>query len=131
MRHTTVRQRAALALVAWLAQLFLPVVHAAIMASPRAEMLGWCGDPSRAAMVAAAMPSEIREGLGLDGVSADHLVECEKLCASGSAPPLSAISNTVVALRAVGLEPAPAPLPAPRSREQAPTPPSHGPPARG
>jgi len=130
MRTATARLRPALALVllAWFAQFCLPVAHAALMATPRAEMLGWCGDPSRALAIAAELPPEIREALGLDGTSPEHLA-CAQLCATGSTPPAHSAASTVV-LRAAGREPAPAiQRPAPHPRDQAPTPPSQGPPA--
>lgn len=131
MRRIAARLHPALALavLAWFAQLCLPLVHAAIMAAPGAGMLGWCGDRSRALAVAAELPAEIREALVPDGTGADHLAGCAKLCATGATPPAAPVANAVV-LRAAGLEHAPTPpRPAPRSREQAPTPPSHGPPA--
>ena len=130
MRTSAVRLRSALVLVllAWFAQLCLPVAHAAIMSSPRAQLLGWCGDPSGALAIAAELPAEIREGLGLDGLHPDHL-SCAQLCATGTAPPTTPVATTV-ALRAAGIEPAPTRQRlAPRTREQALTPPSHGPPA--
>ncbi len=130
MRTLPARLRFAfrLALLAWLAQLCLPAVHASAMAAQRADLLGWCGEPSLALAVASALPDEIREGLGLDSASADHLAGCDALCASGAAPPVPAVANTVV-LRAAGHERAPAERPAPRSRERAPRPPSQAPPA--
>lgn len=126
MRALPARLRFAfrLALLAWLAQLCLPMVHASAMAAQRADLLGWCGEPTLALAVASALPDEIREGLGLDRASADHLAGCDALCASGAAPPVPAVANTVV-LRAAGHERAPAP----RSRERAPRPPSQAPPA--
>jgi hypothetical protein len=130
MRTSAVRLRPALALIAWFAQLCLPVAHAVIMAAPHTEMLGWCGDPARARAAVAQLPAEIREALLADDTSADHLASCAELCATGStsAPAPTLVASTVV-LRAAGLELAPAVLPAPRSREQAPRPPSQGPPA--
>lgn len=129
MRSLPTRLHATLALVAWFMQLCLPVAHASIMASPRAEMLGWCGDPSRLIAVAASMPADIRKGLGLDdlGIGANHGIDCATLCATGSAPTTTAVARDVARQR-VGFEPAPAIRPAPRFREQATRPPSHGPP---
>lgn len=119
-----------LALLAWLAQLSLPVVHARLMATaPGAEMSVWCGEPARARAIAAELPAEIRAALDLDGVSADHLDGCAKLCATGAAPSPAAVAVTV-ALRAADLEAAAPDRPTPRSREQAPRPPSQGPPAQ-
>lgn len=119
-----------LALLAWVAQLAMPVVHARMMATaPGAEMSVWCGEPARARAIAAELPAEIRAALDLDGVSADHLDSCAKLCATGAAPSPGTVVATV-ALRAADLEAALPALPAPHSRAQAPTPPSQGPPAR-
>jgi hypothetical protein len=128
MRRAAARPRLALILLAWFAQLCLPLVHAATMAAPRAEMPGWCGEPSRALAFAAQLPDEIRKALGLNGVNADHLDGCAQLCAAGSAPPAPRVASTVV-LRAAGLEPAPAAQQAaPRPRERTLMPPSQGPP---
>lgn len=127
MRSTAARLRFFLALLAWFAQLCLPAAHASMMATPRSEMPGWCGDPARALAVAAQLPAELREALDLDGAGVDHVAHCAVFCAMGMAPTLPT-ANTVI-LRAAGLEPAPPALPAPRSREQSPTPPSQGPPA--
>ena len=55
--------RLALVLLAWFAQLCLPVVHASMMTAPRAAV-GWCGDPSHAPAIADELPAEIREALG-------------------------------------------------------------------
>lgn len=131
MQRAVSRLRPALALLllAWFAQLCLPVAHASMMSAPRGQMLGWCGDPSRALAYAAGLPAEIREALELDGLSVDHLADCAKLCATGSPPPPPAAVASTVALRVAGIEPAPASRPSPRPRDQAPTPPSQGPPA--
>jgi hypothetical protein len=130
MRRTARRLCSALVLVAWFAQLCLPVAHAALMAAPGAGISGWCGDPSRARAFLADLPAEIREGLDLNGTAAvDHALDCAQLCATCSPPPIVAVAATVV-LRAAGLEPEPQAVPAaPRSRAQARTPPSQGPPA--
>jgi hypothetical protein len=119
----------AMALLAWFAQLCLPLAHAS-MAAPRAAMLAWCGEPSRALAAAAELPAEIREALGLDGASADHVVDCAKLCATGSTSAPTAVVNVEV-LRAAGLEPAPATRTEPPRQAPAPRPPSQGPPAHG
>jgi hypothetical protein len=131
MRSAPLRLRPALALalLAGFAQLCLPLVHAALMAAARAETAGWCGDSSRALAFAAELPPEIRAALELDGVNADRLADCAKLCATGASPTPIAVASTLV-LRAAGLEPAPATrTPAPRPRELALRPPSQGPPA--
>lgn len=131
MRTLAPRLRPALALLllAWFAQLCLPLVHARMMAAPDAAMAGWCGEPSRARAAAAVLPDEIRAALGLDGPSAEHLGDCGALCATGAAPVPAGIPSTV-ALRAAGLEAADPVQAQPRSRAQAAPPPSQGPPAR-
>lgn len=128
---TTTRLQPALMLVllAWFAQLCLPLAHASMMSGSRSQMPGWCGDPSGAAAAfVAGLPAELREAQSPDGVSADHLAECAQLCATGPVPPPPALASTVV-LRAAGIEPAAVPRAAPRPRDPALTPPSHGPPA--
>lgn len=122
-----VRVRAALALVAWFAQLCLPLAHAVVMAAPNTATV-WCGEPSRALAAAAALPPEIREALGLDHAGADHLDTCAKLCGTGSTAATTSVATTVV-LRAADCESVTAVPPTPHPREQAPTPPSQGPPA--
>lgn len=124
-------QTLTLVLLAWLAQLCLPAVHAAMMAEPRAQLLGWCGDPVRARAMVAELPAEIRQAMDPDGTSsADHLAACTLLCATGSTPaPTTAVAATM-ALRVAGLEITPADRPTPVSREQAPRPPAQGPPAQ-
>jgi hypothetical protein len=130
MRTVAFRKRAALALIllAWFAQLCLPLAHAATMANARAEMPGWCGEPSRALAFAAQLPDEIREALGFERLNTDHLDGCAQLCAAGSAPQAPNVASTAV-LRAAGLEPAPvAQQAAPRACERMLMPPSQGPP---
>jgi hypothetical protein len=129
MKTVGSRLRIAVVLMAWFAQLCLPVLHAAVMPMAAAGLPGWCGDPARGLAIAAQLPPEVRDALQLDNAAdAEHRIDCAKFCALGSPPPVAEVACTV-ALRAAGLEPAPAPLTAPRSRDQAPTPPSHGPPA--
>jgi hypothetical protein len=129
---TTIRLRPALVLVllAWFAQLCLPVAHASMMSGSRSQMPAWCGSPSgaEAAAFLAGLPAELREAQATEGVSADHLAECAQLCATGSVPPPAPVASTV-ALRAAGIEPAPAPRAAPRPLDPALTPPAQGPPA--
>lgn len=132
MRHDAARLRPALALVllAWFAQLCLPVAHAGMMAAARGQMPGWCGEPARGLAIVAQLPAEIREALQPDGASAEHLASCTQLCATGATPTPTPAANTVV-LRAAGLAPAPdSGTPAPRGPEPGLTPPSHGPPAQ-
>lgn len=119
-----------LALLAWFAQLCLPVAHAAMPASPHGPAAAWCGSPANAQEAAALLPAEIRDALALDAVSVDHLAQCAKLCAVGATPaPLPALVRPGLP-QATGctLEPArQAPVAA---RRYALPPPSHGPPDR-
>lgn len=119
-----------LVLVAWFAQLCLPVAHAAMKSSPRGAMSAWCGDPASSRDAAAALPAEIRDALALDAVGPDHLAQCAKLCAVGSTPAPLPQATTAFFPQAL-----PATVAAPRQatvamRRHALPPPSHGPPAR-
>lgn len=128
MRSNRVRLPLVVVLLAWLAQLWLPVLHAAIMAAPPAVLHGWCGDPSRARDAVAGLPAEIREALLPDGAGADHLSSCAKLCAAGSAPPSTAVAAADTLLRTASAERAAIAHPAPHLRDQAPRPPAQAPP---
>jgi hypothetical protein len=130
MTRPTPRAPLWLALLAWLAQLCLPLVHASAMAASPAGMAGWCGDPARAMAVLAQLPPELREGLDPGGARGAPAVDCAQLCAATAAPGVPSVA-AVVALREAGVEPAPAMPAPPCPRQQAPTPPSHGPPAQG
>ncbi|GAP35012.1 hypothetical protein [Piscinibacter sakaiensis] len=130
MRLAAARLPSFLVLWALVAQLWLPVVHAAAMNRGDAVAGAWCGDPARAQAVLAALPPEIRDALGGDSLGTGRMVDCAPLCALGATlPPPAAAASTVV-LRDAGLEPPPRERPVPRARAQAPTPPSQGPPAR-
>jgi len=119
----------ALVLVAWLAQLCLPVAHAASMAAPsHAPAAAWCGDPANAQEAVALLPAEIRAALGLDEADVGHLAHCAQLCAIGTTPvPLPALAKADPPLASA------MPLPAARRtllvvRQHALPPPSHAPP---
>ncbi len=135
MRRTATRSRPALAflMLAWLAQLCLPLAHALAMASPQAQELGFCGDRDSAAAYAAELPPELREALGLDAGAASlnaHAADCAAFCTSGP-PPLPSGDTQRPSLRAVSPPPPRAAAPAPRLLERALIPPAQGPPARG
>jgi len=120
-----------LALLAWFAQLCLPVAHAALMAQAPGTMAAWCGDPTNAREATAALPAEIREALALDAIDADHLAACAQLCAVGSTPaPLPTVPGSVHPAPVADAALAPARQTAVAARRHALPPPSHGPPAR-
>lgn len=129
MKHLNLRL--VLVMLAWLAQSFMPVVHATVMAESKAGGMAWCGDASSAAAALAILPPEIRAGLAEGGASADHLADCTMLCAVGATglPPVGLAPTE--ALRAEVIAPAPVLLNRPATRPQSPTPPAHAPPARG
>lgn len=119
-----------LALVAWFAQLCLPVAHAAMPASPHGPAAAWCGDPSSAQEALALLPAEIRDALTLDAISVDHLAQCAKLCAVGATPAPLAAAVRASLPQASGSALAPARQAPVAERRYALLPPSHGPPAR-
>lgn len=116
-------------LVAWFAQLCLPVAHAAMMPPSQAGMAAWCGDPANAREAAALLPAEIRAGLEVDHIDVGHLAHCAQLCAVGTTPvPLPVPAKAVPPLASA------TPIPAGRQtlvvvRQHALPPPSHAPPA--
>lgn len=118
-----------LVLVAWFAQLCLPVAHAAMSSPSHAGMAAWCGDPANAREAIALLPAEIRAGLEVDNVDVSHLTHCAQLCAVGTTPaPLPAPTKAEPPLAST------TPLPGGRPtlvvvRQQALLPPSHAPPA--
>lgn len=126
----------ALALLAWLAQLCLPVAHATSMAAAGPDAMMWCGTSSSPTLSAklTALPDEIRRildpGADAGAVPADHLVECAQFCAGNAGPSLPQPVPVTVALRAAGLEaPTADPVPVRAASHGAPPPP-RGPPAR-
>lgn len=132
MQPTLLRLRLTwtLALLAWFAQLCLPLAHAAMPASPHGPAAAWCGDPANAQEAVALLPAEIREALELDAIGVDHLAQCAKLCAVGTTPaPLPAAVRTSLP-QASGSTLAPARQAPVAERRYALPPPSHGPPAR-
>lgn len=89
------RARLGLVLLAWFAQLCLPLLaHATMMAAPQNPSSWWCGDRDGAAEMWAALPAEIRAGLdapaGTDGDGVAHVSVCSQLCALGTALALPA-----------------------------------------
>jgi len=105
-RRLLARLRLGLVLLAWLAQLCLPMGHAALMAAPQGQASWWCGDQDGALEMWAALPAELRAGLdaptGSDGKN--HPPGCAQFCAQGArafAPPLH-VAFAALAPRAVG-----------------------------
>jgi len=119
-----------LALLAWFAQLCLPVAHAATMAQAPGTTAAWCGDPTNAREATAALPAEIRDALALDAVDADHLAACAQLCAIGSTPAPLPLPGPVPSAPVADAALAPARHTPVAARRHALPPPSHGPPAR-
>jgi hypothetical protein len=75
----------ALAFVAWLAQLCLPVVHAATMPVGTDGMALWCGAGSPAIEARLAdLPREIRQILDPGAAHAELQEYCEQHCASSA-----------------------------------------------
>lgn len=122
--------RLGLVLLAWLAQLLLPLAHAAMPVAPAAAS-GWCGNPAQAQAVLAELPPELRPAADPVGASAQHLDVCAKLCAVAATPPLATVPAPTLALRTARLEPAAPAAPEPAGREPAPRPPSQAPPLHG
>lgn len=75
----------ALAFIAWLAQLCLPVVHAATMPAGADGMALWCGAGSPAIEARLAeLPREIRQILDPGAAHAELQEHCEQHCASSA-----------------------------------------------
>jgi len=123
------RVRLAIAVLAWLAQALMPVVHAASSGGKGAASHAWCGDPATARMAFAILPPEVRAALGDSDLNADRLANCTLLCAAASGPPLPVTVSPTEALRAAGIESPPVVPALPFIRQQSPTPPAHAPPA--
>ncbi|NIM41935.1 MAG: hypothetical protein GTN84_13210 [Hydrogenophaga sp.] len=119
-----------LALLAWFAQLCLPVAHAALMAQAPGTMAAWCGDPANAREASAALPAEIREALALDATGADALAHCADLCAVGATPAPLPVPGALSFAAPDGAPLAPARPATVVARRHALPPPSHGPPQR-
>ncbi len=98
-----------IALIAWLAQLCLPVAHASVMAQQEAGLATWCGEFSPAmTQKLAALPDDVREILQKGSAQSGQHQDCAQLCANavgGAIPPPS----VTVSLRDAGLEVAPSP----------------------
>ncbi|EGI76414.1 hypothetical protein [Hylemonella gracilis] len=91
-RRSFARLRMAMAWLVCLAQLCLPLAHAAQMASPTAQAAWWCGNQDDARAIWADLPPELRAGLDAPtGTDGKHLLSaCAQYCAQGSregAPP--------------------------------------------
>ncbi|EYC51363.1 hypothetical protein AZ34_09900 [Hylemonella gracilis str. Niagara R] len=95
LARAVARGRLGLVLLAWFAQLCLPLLaHATMMAAPQNPSSWWCGDRDGAAEMWATLPAEIRAGLdapaGTDGDGVAHVSVCSQLCALGTALALPA-----------------------------------------
>ncbi|MBV61245.1 MAG: hypothetical protein CMH65_08090 [Nevskiales bacterium] len=130
MESGACRFRVFAALVAWLAQLCLPMAHVASMASSAAGALAWCGTGSVALQARLAqLPVEIREIL-LDGATqTDDVDDCAQLCAATGGPALVEAVPVTVALRAAGLGVLIAEFASPAFRPHGAPPPARGPPS--
>ncbi len=117
-----------LALIAWVAQLCLPVAHAAVMAQTDAGMAAWCG-PQSAGMAEqlAQLPEEIRAILEKGSVQAEQHQDCVQFCANAAGGGLAPVAVTVQ-LRVAGLEVLPTPSVKRAHRAHAFSPPVRGPP---
>ncbi len=116
-------------MLAWLAQALLPVVHASVMSGAGGGGQIWCGDPASAQAALALLPADLRAALdGGDKSAADHLMDCDAMCAAGHLLQPQQ-PGVVTSLRIAGIEaPRPA-VPHPATRPQAAPPPAHAPPA--
>jgi hypothetical protein len=123
------RLRIAFALLAWLAQAWMPMAHATAMAAPGHAHGIWCGDAAGAQAAWAALPDDLKAALDDEAVSADHLASCTLLCAFASTLPPTAHVSPAEHLRAAGLELTPADPCCPPGRPQSTTPPAQAPPA--
>lgn len=116
----------------WLAQLCLPLAHAALMAERGLGVAAWCGQDSSALQSKfAELPTEIREILkGSLGHGEQLSDNCADFCVTPHGV-VAPVPPQTVALRAAGIETPVStttgePLLAPRSN----TPPVRGPPER-
>lgn len=124
------RLRICLVLLAWLAQLCLPVAHAAVMADRPVQLSNWCGDPTQVRAFIATLPAELRVEVEPGDSHVQERHTCAVLCALAAPPVLPTLAPTV-AWRVADPEPVPAFRSIPVVHEPAHKPPSHGPPARG
>jgi hypothetical protein len=117
-----------LAIIAWLAQLLLPMAHAATMANPQLGASAWCGPTSPALQAKLAdLPEDIRRILFKATPQSAHVQDCMQCCVSSggvTAPP----REITVVLRAAGLELVPPPIAGPAQRSFSAPPPARGPP---
>lgn len=123
--------RVLLALLAWCAQLCLPMAHAAVMAGQN-EGPAWCGPSAATGLQAklAALPDEVRGIVAPEAVPDTVQDGCVLLCTAASGPALAEPLPVSVVLRAAGLEPAAAPVAFTPLRAHGAPPPARGPPAR-
>lgn len=130
MSYTRRRLRICLAVLAWFAQLCLPLAHAAMMAERPVPLSSWCGDPAQVRAFIATLPPELRVEVQPDGAHVHNLSQCATLCALAVTPLLPALTPTVDWQVAE-----PGPIPVHRwdlvVREPARKPPSQGPPVLG
>lgn len=130
MSYTRRRWRICLAVLAWFAQLCLPLAHAAVMAERPVPLSSWCGDPAQVRAFIATLPPELRVEVQPDGAHVHNLSQCATLCALAVTPLLPAVMPGMVFSVA-----APAPMPVFRwgqvAHEPARKPPAHGPPVQG
>ena len=102
--------RLLLAVTAWLAQLCVPVVHAASMAASDAGAAAWCGQTSPAMRAKLAqLPAEVRQILEDGAAHAGQVEACKQLCAASTTPIVDATVPMPVALRLAGLDILPRP----------------------
>lgn len=127
-RHLRSRLLLAFALFAWLAQVCLPVAHAAVMAEQNAGLATWCGplSPGMSAKLA-QLPTEVREILQKGSAQAEQHQDCMQFCAGAATDALHRVNPTIL-LRAAGLEPAAPPALENAHRPVWPKPPARGPP---
>lgn len=117
-----------IALLAWLAQLCLPLAHAAAMAQPEAGLATWCGGFSPAmTQKLATLPIEVREILQKGSSHSAHHQDCVQFC-GGATTGGPAYVSPMLALRAAGLEAPAAVMGETPGRQPAPNPPARGPP---
>lgn len=115
-----------LAVLAWLAQLWLPVAHAA-MARGADGTGSWCGSSPAYAAQLAQLPAEIRLLLDQQAPHNPSAQDCTHCGVPSTAAALPPVAFTLI-LRAAGLETLPAAvIPAQRASLGAP-PPARGPP---
>ena len=94
----TRRRRICLAVLAWFAQLCLPLAHAAVMAERPVQLSSWCGDPAQVRAFIATLPPELRVEVQPDSAHVHNLSQCATLCALAVTPLLPAVMPGMVEL---------------------------------